>query len=187
LICKAEAERAAQLRALILADKARVDTLACAEQLQREFSLPDALLAAGFVRNCYWDHLHGFAPSPLNDVDLIYFDCIKLDNDFELHLQKRLRVLSPEVNWQVKNQARMQLCHADPPYRDSVHAMSFWPECETAIGVRLHGSREIVSPFSLSSLFAGEVTPGPHRDRSLCEQRLDKKGWLKRWPSLRLV
>ena len=36
--------------------------------------LPDCWIAAGFVRNLVWDHLHGISPpTPLNDIDVIYF------------------------------------------------------------------------------------------------------------------
>lgn len=37
--------------------------------------LPQCYIAAGFVRNLVWDALHDFkSPSPLNDIDVIYFD-----------------------------------------------------------------------------------------------------------------
>lgn len=36
--------------------------------------LPDAWLAAGFVRNLVWDRLHGYPePTPLADLDVIHF------------------------------------------------------------------------------------------------------------------
>ena len=37
--------------------------------------LPDAWIAAGFLRNLVWDYLHGYKTmTPLNDLDVIYFD-----------------------------------------------------------------------------------------------------------------
>jgi hypothetical protein len=37
--------------------------------------LPDGYIAAGYIRNRVWDHLHGFTErTPLNDVDVVYFN-----------------------------------------------------------------------------------------------------------------
>ena len=47
------------------------------EQLRavRSLALPDWCIAAGFLRNRVWDHLHGIAPArPPVDIDVIYFD-----------------------------------------------------------------------------------------------------------------
>ena len=56
---------------LIQSDHAMIETLAAV----RDLALPDGWIAAGFVRNRIWDHLHGYAePTPLNDIDVVYFD-----------------------------------------------------------------------------------------------------------------
>ncbi|MFO1163505.1 MAG: nucleotidyltransferase family protein [Reyranellaceae bacterium] len=41
----------------------------------RTLALPDWCIAAGFVRNRVWDHLHGIAPAraPV-DIDVLFFD-----------------------------------------------------------------------------------------------------------------
>jgi uncharacterized protein len=47
------------------------------EQLRaaRTLALPDWCIAAGFVRNRVWDHLHGIVPARAPaDIDVIYFD-----------------------------------------------------------------------------------------------------------------
>ncbi|CAH7108283.1 hypothetical protein VCHA54P496_10681 [Vibrio chagasii] len=60
-----------QIAALIEQDPLRTKILECVAQLD----LPQCYVAAGFVRNLVWDHLHGFDnPTPLNDIDVIYFD-----------------------------------------------------------------------------------------------------------------
>lgn len=52
------------------ADPVRCGLLAVPADLQ----LPDAWLAAGFVRNRVWDRLHGYPePIPLADLDVIHF------------------------------------------------------------------------------------------------------------------
>jgi hypothetical protein len=55
---------------LIKTDKGRMQILAYAKEL----GLPDCWVAAGFVRNMVWDYLHGFPSTPLNDIDVIFFD-----------------------------------------------------------------------------------------------------------------
>jgi hypothetical protein len=64
-------ERLAELRMLIASDRRRMEVL----RFVRDLGLPDCWVAAGFVRNCVWDHLHGRATSPLaQDIDVIWFD-----------------------------------------------------------------------------------------------------------------
>ncbi|MBF4328231.1 nitrate reductase, partial [Vibrio anguillarum] len=56
---------------LIKEDPIRVEALYHVSQL----GLPQCYIAAGFVRNLVWDSLHDFnEPTPLNDVDVIYFE-----------------------------------------------------------------------------------------------------------------
>jgi len=56
---------------LLELDELRLNALECVRLL----NLPDCYLAAGFVRNLVWDFLHQMpSPTPLNDVDVIYFD-----------------------------------------------------------------------------------------------------------------
>ena len=51
------------------------------EQLRavRELALPDWCIAAGFVRNRVWDHLHGIVPArPPVDIDVLFYDATDL-------------------------------------------------------------------------------------------------------------
>ena len=125
-------------------------------------------------------------PSKLNDVDVIYFDpslAIKEDE-----VSEQLNTLSPHVNWEVKNQARMHLKHGDLPYRNTADAMSHWPEKETAVGVRLISEvqLEYIAPFGLQGLFEGYISHNPRRSKSVFEQRIRSKNWLKTWPKLKV-
>jgi hypothetical protein len=76
--------------------------------------------------------------------------------------------------------------HNDPAYTSSLDAMRYWPEQQTAVGIRLDGSRSVLSSFGLQSLFAGELSVGPYRSVGILRQRAEKKQWLQRWPKLRL-
>lgn len=167
-------------------DEARLGTIRCVQSL----SLPDCYLAAGFVRNFVWDHLHDKSPlTPLNDIDVIYFDSNESNPDqFQIH-EARLKAMAPSINWQVRNQAFMHLRNDDEPYFNSIDAMSYWPEKETAIGIRMlsDNSLECVSAFGVESLFNLQISHNPKRLKSIFEQRLNSKSWLITWPKLRLA
>ncbi|WP_281546152.1 nucleotidyltransferase family protein [Grimontia sp. SpTr1] len=149
--------------------------------------LPKGYLAAGFVRNLVWDRLHHKEnDTPLNDVDVIYFNENETDERAYLSYEAKLNALMPTLNWQVRNQARMHTRNGDQPYQDILDAMSFWPEQETAVAVRLtdDGVLECVSSFGFESLFALKITPNPKRDITLFHQRIHSKNWLSYWPKL---
>lgn len=166
-------------------DRVRMQALAHAATLE----LPDWCLAGGFVRNLVWDKLHAYAQAtPLNDIDLIYFDPVDASRETDLRYETRLRESSP-LPWSVKNQARMHVHNADPPYRSTADAMSHWVETETAIGVRLlaDGRLEIVAPLGLLSLIAGRITLNAGRPKpDEFRRRIEEKRWLELWPSLKV-
>jgi len=148
---------------------------------------PGAYVAAGFVRNLVWDALHDKGnPTPLNDVDVIYFDPNETEPDQHLRFEKALQTELPNIHWQVRNQARMHERNGDPPYANIVDAMSYWPEKETAIAVRLTSSGDIdcVSAFGLDSLFQLCISHNPKRAWHIFDQRVQSKGWLDHWPKL---
>ena len=152
-------------------------------------SIPQSYIAAGFVRNMVWDYCHQNSVStPLADIDVIYFDAGNVESEADLRYQAALEKAMPNVNWQVKNQARMHVRNGHPPYMDIVDAMRFWPEMETAVAVRLTPTgMKWCSGFGLARLFAQTVTHNPARPMALFEQRLKNKNWQQRWPNLRVV
>ena len=150
-------------------------------------NLPNAYIAAGFVRNLVWDNLHQKNIStPLNDVDVIYFDSEALNTNNDKMCEIKLRQLMPEINWQVKNQALMHIRNGDRPYLNIVDAMSFWPEKETAVAIRRvdDGIYECLSAFGFDSLFQLLVTHNPKRSKAIFDKRVSTKQWLNVWPKL---
>lgn len=152
---------------------------------------PDALLAAGYVRNAVWDYLHGYdRPTPLNDVDVVYHDRRDISSDhdaaYETALQAALGV-SPRLS--VKNQARMHVHNGDQPYASVQQAMRRWPETCTAVGLRLAPHPYVCAPFGLADLLALKVRPTDRTGRMarLVQDRARAKGWFQRWPRLALV
>ncbi|MCV6611262.1 MAG: nucleotidyltransferase family protein [Amphritea sp.] len=174
------------LNLLIGSDQLRAKALSCVAQL----NLPDHYIAAGFIRNRVWDHLHGYTrPTPLNDIDLIYFDPAEQDECCYLQYEQQLRLMMPEVQWQVRNQALMHLRNGDRPYQNSLDAMGFWPEKETAVGVRKDSTGRYiwVSAFGFESLFNLQLSHNPARSETLFNERLQSKRWLEIWPHLAVV
>lgn len=177
----------ARLRALIQQDEVRMQVL----ETVRSLDLPDCWVAAGFVRNAVWDHLHGHAHSPIaSDVDVIWFDPARCDAAIDRHLETRLRDAAPGIDWSVKNQARMHLRNADLPYANATDAMRFWPETATAVAVRLshNGHCEVAAPLGLDDLFGLVLRPTArfaHGKRELYNERLRAKAWQGRWLMLR--
>ncbi|MGR5066630.1 nucleotidyltransferase family protein [Photobacterium sp. DNB22_13_2] len=170
---------------LIEKDKLRRKALKCVQLL----NLPQCYLAAGFVRNLVWDHLHGYSePTSLNDLDVVYFAPDE-DNPCQyLEYEHRLTQMLPECQWQVRNQALMHHRNGDARYLSTLDAMSYWPEKETAVGVRLncHGEYECIAAFGFESLLGLELTPNPKRPHSFFTERVNGKGWLSYWPKLQV-
>ncbi len=184
-----EARLQKQLVTWLNQDAYRVQILHWVEKL----NLPMAYVGAGFVRNMVWDRLHAKTqPTPLNDVDVIYFEADNLTleqaQQQAQQYEQQLEAWMPQVRWQVKNQAQMHKRNGDRPYTSVRDAMSFWPEKETAVAVRCTpDGYEVMSAFGLSSLFALCVTYNPKRSKKVFEQRVRSKEWLQSWPKLTVV
>lgn len=156
--------------------------------------LPDCWVAAGFVRDLVWDHLHGRAPElPRNDIDVIWFDAARPDSAQDKALEAQLSAIRPDVRWSVDNQARMHLRNDDPPYASAMDAMRHWPETATAVAVQLAagGQLRVAAPHGLEDLFAIIARPTPGfmtgARHAVHLQRVKDKGWRDRWPLLRIA
>ena len=173
---------------LVAADAGMMAALAAVAGL----GLPDAWIGAGFLRGAVWDRLHGTAArTPLDDIDLIYFDPGTLDPAAEAAVEQRLDDLLPGLPWSVKNQARMHLRNGDAPYGSSADALAHWLETPTAVAVRLNqaGGPELLAPLGTEDLLGLVVRPTPHaraQEHRLAayRARLEAKNWLGKWPRL---
>lgn len=150
--------------------------------------LPDCWIGAGFVRNLVWDRLHGFAEAtPLNDIDVLYFDPTDLSRATERMLEARLRRSLPGQPWSVRNQARMHRRNGDAPYRSTCHALTFWAETPTAVAVALRGNDvAVIAPFGTGDLIGLTVRPTwrfRHK-MAIYRARVAKKDWPAIWPRL---
>ena len=181
-------ERLAVLRAVIASDQRRMDVL----RAVRDLGLPDCWVAAGFVRNRVWDHVHGHAVAPLSDdIDVIWFDAEQCDASRDAALERALRAQDATLDWSVKNQARMHVRNGDASYASATDAMRYWPKTATAVGVRLGpgDAIEVAAPFGLDDLFGLAVRPTGRfveERRAVYLERIRAKDWLVRWPRLRI-
>lgn len=155
-------------------------------QAVASLGLPDCYVAAGFVRNAVWDYLHNYTGTALSDIDVVYYSKKEID---ETYFLEALKSIMPGCNWQIKNQAFMHHRYSDAPYLNTSHAMEYWPEIETSVGARMTDDEqiEVVAPFGVESLFAGYITRNPNRSSHIFSERVRTKGWLEKWPKLKVV
>jgi hypothetical protein len=161
----------------------------------RDLEIPDAVIAAGCIRNTVWDVLHDREPSTeFNDVDVMFFDpeATHDEDDIDAELSRRL----PAYEWQAKNQAFIHEWYARKigvdidPLTSTEAGLAGFVETATAVGIRLEAddSLTITAPFGLDDLFAlrlriNQTTADP----GYFEKRITSKGWLERWPKLTVV
>jgi hypothetical protein len=163
------------------------------EQLRsvRALALPDWCIAAGFVRNRVWDHLHGIAPPrPTNDIDVLYYDAADLSKEPEQAYEARLNAVLP-APWQVRNQARMHVGKGLPQHQSTADAMIYWLETVTAVGVRLEAdnSLTVIAPHGTDDLLDLRCRPTAFGRTKLDEynERITSKRWRELWPKVRFV
>lgn len=155
--------------------------------------LPDCWIAAGFLRNPIWDHLHGYAEAtPLNDIDVVYFDPEDRSKERDDSLEAELRRLSPGPPWSARNQARMHDYNGDRPYLSTEDALRHWLETVSAVGIRLTeaGKLELLAPFGFDDIFDLTVRPTPHaRAKRIADyqERVARKNWPAIWPRLTVL
>jgi hypothetical protein len=173
------------IAALLREDAARWRALG----LVRDLDLPDGWIGAGFVRTAVWDALHGRAPSLSGDVDVVWFDATRADPSEDARIEAGLRRLAPEIDWSVRNQARMHRRNGDAPYASTQDAMRHWPETATAVAARRSAGDtvEVIAPYGLDDLIALRLRPTPRfgtERRTVFETRAAAKRWRERWPLL---
>ena len=156
-------------------------------ELAAGLALPQWCIGAGFVRNLVWDRLHVYRePTPLNDLDLVYYDPADRSAERDRALEQQLQAVS-SLPFSIKNQARMHQRSGRAPFTSCEDALSYWVELETAVAVSLSptGALQLLAPFGLQSLFALELNHNPrHGDRTTFNRRVQGKGWCERWPKL---
>lgn len=154
-----------------------------------KLNLNDAWICAGLIRNKVWDTLHN-TTTPINDIDIIYFDTSDTSLEKEKQLETELGGLLPNQPWSVKNQARMHLKSGFDPFTSSYDGVAHFPEIPTAIAARLCNKKlEIMAPYGIKDLFEMKVRPTPFYQKnsefySIYVERIKKKKWVEIWKNL---
>jgi hypothetical protein len=159
----------------------------------RDLKLPDWYLAAGAIRNTLWNYLHNY-PTTYNqkDIDVAYFDILDMNGKREKLSEELLKEKSPNLKWEVVNQARGHLFNPlRPRVNSSGESIAYWSEIPTCIGIKLeiNDALTICSPHGLDDLMSLIVRPipPPYQELSLYRQRINEKQWEKFWPKLKIV
>lgn len=161
----------------------------------RSLDLPNGWIAAGFVRNYVWDIMHGYpAMTPLNDIDVIYYDAANQNEAFEKEQEQKLATLVPGLPWSVKNQARMHVKNGDDPYDSIDTALKHWCETVTPVGVRMEADDTIslLAPLGLDDLLSlrCRATPfarsKPNKLKDYRDRMNEKKWWVT-WPQVAVL
>jgi hypothetical protein len=160
-------------------------------EVVRSLALPDWAVGAGFIRAAVWDELSGYTTaSPVDDIDVLYFDPMERDPQRDLAIENQLREKQPTLPWSVRNQARMHVRNGDSPYGSTGDALRFWLETPTCVAVRLdtQGRLEILAPYGLQDLFSMSIRPTPRGYERKAEylSRVQQKRWHERWPNVRV-
>ncbi len=157
----------------------------------RALKLPDWCISGGFVRNRVWDRLTAKRDAYLADTDVLFFDAVDISTAREQQLETALSRAVPEAEWQVRNQARMHLNNSDPPYRSTAHAMTYWLETCTAVGIALSDDDrlQIVAPLGLDDLLGLVFRPTAAgiRRREIYRRRIATKPWRAQWPQATFI
>ncbi len=148
-------------------------------------------IGGGIIRNLVWDNLHGYSvPTEIDDVDIIYYNKDNVTKQYDKKIETELKKQIPNLNWSVKNQARMHICNNDSQYSSLEDALSKWPETVSAILVRKdsNGMYKIIAPYKYDDLFRLIVVPTPHFKNKIekYRERINKKQWNEKWKKLKI-
>jgi hypothetical protein len=151
----------------------------------------DFYIGGGIIRNLVWDKQHHYKiRTPLDDIDIIYFDENNITKQADDAIEKKLKSILPNIDWSVRNQARMHTINNDEKYTDIVDAVSKWPETASAILIKKDrfGKYKIIAPHGLKDLFMLYVRPTPAFENKIQRvvERSQCKKWKEKWPNLRI-
>lgn len=189
LLHKSNSQEEKLLTELLNQDLERKKMLLAVRRVQQDFDAAHLYISAGFIRNMYWDYAHHFAQStPLNDVDVVYFDKQNTSIKQDQILEEKLSNCLPNTNWSVKNQARMHHKSGNVPYTSLSNALSNWVETATTVGVCTHhdDSLSFLAPWGFQDLFSLVLRPTPYfaTRTDVFFNRIYQKGWLQQWKRL---
>jgi hypothetical protein len=177
----------ADIKAIVRADPWMMDVLRSAEKL----GLPDWWIGAGFLRNKVWDVMEGNESQKPKDVDLVYFNPGDVTPETDWAFDEAMKEQYPQVEWEIRNQARMHYVNGFEPYTSTADGISHWVETATCVAVKLEdGELKFLFCYGTDDLFNLVARPTPYFTGDLIKtfhERVEKKQWQKRWPHLKVI
>lgn len=170
--------------AVLLSSPAKMSVLSTVRDVLGE----GAWVTGGFLRETVWDAQHGFAiPSPPDDLDVVFFDDQRIDEDRDKEMAHALHKKSPNARWSVKNEARMHMASKEEQYSSLDDAVSKFPETASALATRVDSDNvlHIIAPHGVDDLFDLVLRPTATSKMSRAEERIAAKQWERKWPKLR--
>lgn len=166
----------------------RMDVLKAAEELD----LPDWWIGAGFLRNAIWNAMEGIDSPPTRDVDLVYFNKSDVQPETDWTYDEKMKMDYPFAKWEIRNQARMHYVNDFEPYTSTADGIAHWVETATCVAVKLKdGKLSYLFCHGTEDLFGLIARPIPEfKSEKLLPtfyQRIEKKRWKEKWPSLRII
>ncbi|HSD55688.1 MAG TPA: nucleotidyltransferase family protein [Candidatus Saccharimonadales bacterium] len=176
----------AEIEKLVKSDLWMMQVLEAAESLQ----LRDWWIGAGFLRNRIWDAVEGNETQPPKDVDLVYFNADDIAPETDWAYDETMKQQYPEVEWEIRNQARMHYVNDFKPYTSTADGISHWVETATCVAVKLeNGKLKFLFCYGTDDLLGLVARPTPYFTGDLLatfHERVEKKQWRKRWPHLQV-
>jgi len=169
---------------VIRSDSARMSILQAVQRV-----LPDeGWVTGGFVREAVWDFLGGASvPAPIGEVDVIFMDKNDVSRDLEKAIEAALRKELKNVEWSVKNQARMHLKNGHSQYKNLFESLSRAPDTASSVALSLRGAELwVAAPLGLTDLTSLILRENPRAGAGAFDKRLAKVYRPDRWPDLLL-
>ena len=160
--------------------------------IARQLALPNWWIVGGAIRDVVWQGITNRPTGSICDLDLVYFDATSPSKDADDRLEDRLGSVGG-VPWSIKNQARMHIFDREVAYSCVEEAIFYFPETVSCVGIKMTAGGEliIINLFGFSDLLGMifRPTPGYLRRASFSSfvERVHTKGWVDKWPELRVA
>jgi hypothetical protein len=135
------------------------------------------LVSGGDRCNLVWDKLHHYPATPSSDIITVHFDPSDISPERDAFWGVITLTISTELVSQKSARCTGIMSH---PYLNTLAAMSYWVEIETAVGVQLSVTGEllILAPFGLNRLIL-TITLNDKRPKPAdFYARITEKRWL---------
>ena len=152
-------------------------------------------IGGGFIRSIIWDYLSSHKiTSEFGDIDVFYYNIEDYTKERDSRIEAFLLSIAPNINWSVKNQARMHVHNNEPQYISLLDALNKFPDTASTITIRKKDEKDYIflAPFGYIDLFNLKIRATPHfmsseEKMNRYYERISNKKWIQKWPKLSLI